>query len=331
MTIPTSKYLKNKARLRLESGKDPQRVVMVYAAITLASSLLVTAVRYALANQISQTGGLSGIGLRSVLSTADNVLPILQTLLVMCLDLGYIAAMLRISRRQYASPMSLKAGTERFWVLLRSRVLLGFIYFGIGLGSFYLSIFVFMMTPLSRSFTELTAPLISGGTFDPIMLLEDELLMNAVMRSMIPYFFVYAAVLALLALPVIYQYRLVDYLLVDRPQEGALAAMRRSKIMMRQNRFSLFKIDLSFWWYFLLQLLAATIAYSDVILAAVGVELPFSDTAGFFVSFIVYIAVEFTLLWFFRNQVEVTYALAYDSLVPKEEPQGMVLGNIFQM
>ena len=63
-----------------------------------------------------------------------------------------------------------------------------------------------------------------------------------------------------------------------------------------------------------------------------GIALPFSDTVAYFLFFGVYLAVTFVIFYFLRNRVEVTYALAYDSLPPREpENNGAVLGNIFQM
>ena len=63
-----------------------------------------------------------------------------------------------------------------------------------------------------------------------------------------------------------------------------------------------------------------------------GVELPVSDTVAFFAFYVLYLAVSFAILFFLRNRVEVTYALAYDAVKPKEEQSGgVVLGNIFQM
>ena len=123
MSIPSAKYLKKKASNRLQSGNDPKKVVLVYAGIVALSSLVVTVVQDLLDSQISQTGGIQNIGTRSMLTTADTVLTIAQLLLVMCLTLGYTGSMLRIARGQYASPNSLKAGGERIWVLLRTRLL----------------------------------------------------------------------------------------------------------------------------------------------------------------------------------------------------------------
>ena len=63
-----------------------------------------------------------------------------------------------------------------------------------------------------------------------------------------------------------------------------------------------------------------------------GIRLPWSDTVSYYGFFAAYLAVQFAIYYFLRNRVEVTYALAYDSLRPREpENNGAVLGNIFQM
>ena len=109
MNIPSAKYLKVKAANRLESGVDPKKVVLVYSAIAALSALAVNVIQFILDGQISKTGGLQNIGTRSMLSTLNAVLPLIQTVVLMCLALGYTAAMLRIARRQYASEKTLKA------------------------------------------------------------------------------------------------------------------------------------------------------------------------------------------------------------------------------
>ena len=79
-------------------------------------------------------------------------------------------------------------------------------------------------------------------------------------------------------------------------------------------------------------LASAAVAYGDQLLPALGISLSFSDTAAYFVFLGVYLAVIFVIYYFLRNRVEVTYALAYDSLRPREpENNGAVLGNIFRM
>lgn len=260
MTLPSSKYLKKKAANRLASGNDPQKVILYYAAITFAASFFVTAVRYYLSGEISQTGGLSNIGIRSILSTADSVLPILQSVLIMCLNLGYLAAMLRIARRQYASPKTLKAGAERFWVLLRKNILVSFYYIGVGIAAFYLSIGIFMVTPLSNSFNAAAIPLMEQINYNPANFVLDETVLSVLAPAMRPLFILMAIVMLLFEAPIFYRFRLADYFLVDQPGIGALAAMQQSRFFMRGNCINMLKLDLSFWWFFLLQAAAGVLA-----------------------------------------------------------------------
>ena len=332
MNIPSSKYLKVKAAKRLEAAKEPQRIVLIYAAIVALSALAVNGIQFVLDHQISQTGGLQNIGTRSMLSTLSSVLPLIQNLVIMCLTLGYTAAMLRIVRKQYASQKTLKAGFERFWVLLRTRLLQWLIYGGIAMGLSYLSLAIYMMTPFSSGLTTLLLPLVSSGSFSPEALLNDETLLFSLYGALLPMMIIYCALLIAAIWAVSYRFRLVDYLLIDQPQLGALSALRTSRQKMKGHIKELFKLDISFWWYYLLRALSAGLIYLDMVLAILGVQLPLSPTASFFGVILAYLGSDFALNYFFLNRVEMAYALFYDILNPQQPPQeGAVLGNIFQM
>lgn len=331
MTIPSSKYLKKKAANRIASGQDPRKVVLVYAAIAFTSSFLVTAVRYALAHQIAQTGGLSNIGLRSILSTMDRILPVFHTILTMCLELGYLAAMLRIARRQFASPRTLKAGAERFGPLLRKNILQALIYTGGAVAGFYIAIGIFLVTPLSRAFSALAIPMVEASNYNPEVFLQNEDAIAGLMSSMTPLFVIYIISTAAIVIPIMYRYRLTNYLIVDHPGMGAIAAMRDSRLLMRGNRLKLLRLDLSFWWFYLMQAAALVLCYLDVVLAYFGITLPLPDAVSFLGSFLIYLLADFAILYYFKNQVAVTYALAYDAIIPHEEHTGVALGNIFTM
>lgn len=332
MIIPSAKYLRNKARIRIESGKDPQKVVLFYAGISIGATFLVSMIQFILDGQIAHTGGLHNIGLRSVLSTANTILPLLLNILIMCLDLGYMAAMLRIARNQYASPKTLKAGAERFWPLLRSMLLRGILYLGCALAAYYLSVLVFTLTPLSNRFTQLIAPYLSSGEgFDPMVLLNDDSLLDALIPAIRPMLFLYAAALAALLIPLYYRYRFTEFLLVDHPGTGAMFALRTSRLLMRGNVFRMLKIDLSFWWFYLLKTLTTLVVYADILLPMLGISIPGNETFIFVIRSVLYLGSNFAIEYFFLNKVSVTQALAYDSLIPKQNNEGVVLGNIFQM
>lgn len=332
MNIPSSKYLKVKAGKRLEAAKEPQRIVLIYAAIVALSALAVNGIQFVLDHQISQTGGLQNIGTRSMLSTLSSVLPLIQNLVIMCLTLGYTAAMLRIVRKQYASQKTLKAGFERFWVLLRTRLLQWLIYGGIAMGLSYLSLAIYMMTPFSSGLTALLLPLVSSGSFSPEALLNDEALLFSLYGALLPMMIIYCVLLIAAIWAVSYRFRLVDYLLIDQPQLGAVGALRTSHQKMKGNVKSLFKLDISFWWYYLLRSLAGSLAYLNLLLAIFGISVPMSATALLFVTILLYLGADFALNYFLLNRVETTYALFYDTVNPQQPPQqGVALGNIFQM
>ena len=323
MSIPSAKYLKKKASNRLQSGNDPKKVVLVYAGIVALSSLVVTVVQDLLDSQISKTGGIQNIGTRSMLTTADTVLTIAQLLLVMCLTLGYTGSMLRIARGQYASPNSLKAGGERIWVLLRTRLLQMLIMTAAAFALCFLVVNVCLLTPLSNRVIAVM------GTVSAEELLSNGLALIAFYSAMLPIILIYLVALVPLLWYFSCTYRMVDYLLIDRPQLGAFGVLRESRRMMQGNMKMMLRVDLSFWWYYLLQALVSVLIYLNMVLAPFAIGLP--PEVLYWGTVVLYLAADFALRYFFSNKVAVTYALFYDSLCPKQEQSGAVLGNIFQM
>ena len=187
-----------------------------------------------------------------------------------------------------------------------------------------------MMTPLSNSVVDILMPLVKNAGTSGILL--DDATYAQLMDAMMPATVLSGVLSLALAAPVFYRYRMANYLIIDRPAIGALAALRDSRVMTKGNRWNLFRLDLSMWWYYAAMLVSAAIGYGDQLLPDLGVTLPFSDTVSCFLFPGVYLAMTFVIFYFLRNRVEVTYALAYDSLRPREpENKGAVLGNIFQM
>ena len=332
MDIRNRKELKEFAAQRLDHTREDKKLVLIYAAVVIGLSILVTVVNHVLGLQIDQTGGLSNMGTRTVLSALQTMLPVVQSLVVMCVQLGYVAAMLRIARGQYVSVKTLRLGFDRFWVLLRYTLLQNLIFTGLGFSCLYIAIMVFAMTPLSRPIMELLTPLVSQTTLLDSTLTIPDALYDQLMNAMLPVFLLWSLLFGIVGIPVFYRLRMTSYVLIDKPGMGALAAMQESKRMMRKNAVNLFKLDLSIWWYYAATIVASVVCYGDVILVNLGVELPFSADVAFYVFYALYWVAQFAIFYFLRNPLEVTYALAYDSLRPKEQDNGgVVLGNIFQM
>ena len=334
MTLPSSRQLREDAGRQLSKAREPQKIVLIYTGILLGVSAFSTVAQYLLGSGISQTGGLRNLGLRSMLSTVSNILPIAQYIILLCLGLGFAAAALRIARGQFASPMTLKAGFERFWPLAKCTLLQSLILLAVGFGSFYLAMAIYMFSPFSEGFFTIITPLLADesilSTGIPVL---DEATSLALMDQMWPMFIIFGILFLALAIPVTYRYRLVNYLIIDRPGIGAFAALRTSNSLMKGNKRRFFRLDLGFWWYYVLLSLASVVCYGDLVLAMLGISLPMSSTVSYFLFYALFLAADFVIYWFFLNRVEVTYALAYDALIPKQSNPsgGVVLGNIFDL
>ena len=101
MDIQNTKEIQACSLRRLTDAPQAKRVVTIYAGVTLGLSALVTLLGLLLDGMMSQATGLSGMGRRTLLSSAQTMLPWVVALITMCVELGYQAAMLRVCRGQY--------------------------------------------------------------------------------------------------------------------------------------------------------------------------------------------------------------------------------------
>lgn len=330
MTIPSFRILKSNAAQRVEASPSGKKVVLVYSGIITLMALLVTGTNFILDNQIAQTGGLSNMGLRTILSTIQSVLPMIQSAVVMCLEIGYLAAVLRISRRQYTSEKTLKLGFDRFWLLLRSSLLQTSIFMAVCMAALWIAGQLFLFTPFGQDAMDLMAPYTADPAFTVELLLESDIYPQLV-EAMLPMLFLFAVLYTGFCIPLTYSFRMVNYVIIDKPGLTGMAVLRESRKMMRGSRMRLFRLDLSLWWWHALTALLSLICYGDMLLSMAGISLPISADLAYFLFFGLYLAGQFAANYFLRNRVEVVYAQVYDALKPGEKNDGVVLGNIFQM
>ena len=330
MKIPHYSELKQQTDAALARARDPKKAILAYAGIICLLGLLVSILNMLVDHQFTGTGGLANLGLRSVLSTVQSVLPLAHTCILLCLELGYISAAMRFARKQYADHTDLKTGFRLFGPLLRLILLQTLVFTGIMMAAYYVGLQLCLLTPLGQPLLDAVMPYAEAGTVPDLQNLDPQL-MDALIQSMIPMLAVILVLFALVAIPLSYRYRMANYYLVDHPRQGALAALRNSRRMMRGNCFRLFQADLHFWHYYLLTFLAMVICYGDTLLPLVGIELPMSDTLAYFLFYALYLVIQFFLYLGFRNRVEVTYVTAYDAIRPQEDDGSVVLGNIFDM
>lgn len=320
MEFSDRRGLKNAAKESLSSASyDPKKIILIHTGAVLLLSLVLTVINIILQQQIEGTGGLSGLGTRSVLSTIQSLLQLAQAILLPFWNMGLITAAIKISRNQRAEPDTLLAGFRRFGPVLRCQLLKGLIIAGVMIGACYAATLLFLLTPLANPLMEALEPMLrADASMDPMLVLD-----SIDPATMIPLYAIVALLCCLLVLPVAYRYRMADYILMDGARRGALHALGISRIMLRGHRVTLFKLDLSFWWYYLLEALALAVGYGDLILPMLGIRLPVSGTAAAFLFFLLYLLCTLAIQYFARDRVAVTYAKAYDALLQTMPPQPM--------
>lgn len=331
MLLPSVYDIKAEADRALRRAREPQKVILPYVVIMVLLASAMTVSNALLSDRIADTGGLANFGLRSILSTAQAVLPMVQTVVMMCLEFGYLHAILRMSRGQYADHTDLKVGFRRFGAICRLTLWQYFMLFGIVMALFYFSMQIYLVTPWAEPLIELLTPFVSTTMQGNVAALMDETTMETAVRMMGPMLIIYGILCCLVVIPMLYRFRMATYVLLDDPRGRGFAALRTSSRLMRKNKFRLFKLDLSFWWFYALMLLANVMAYGDVFLPMLGVQLPFNETVAFYVFFFLYLVMLFAIYYFLRNPVEFAYAKAYDAIRDKPVDNGVVLGNIFDM
>ena len=313
MDISDRNSLVIEANRRLEHTEcDHRRLVMIYAGVMALVLALASGASWWLQTQISSTGGLQGIGMRSILETAATVLQLVSTIALPFWTMGYVLCILGIVRGKRMETGDLLGGFQRFFPLLRLNLYRVFKYFLMGTVLLYPSIMLFLSTPLAQPVYDILEPLVLNATdTTQVMVMMDEATAVALTEAMIPWMVLYGGLFLLLAAPLYYRLRLADYILLDNPKLGALQAVRLSTMMTLRKRMQLFLLDLRFWWFYLGLGLSIAVCYLPLILSWFGISLPsWADYA----CYGGYLAVQFGIITVAQNKVEATWAVAYEAL-----------------
>ncbi len=317
MAILQPNDLRAHARSRLEAtSANPRQLVLIHTGLVVLLNLIISGLNLYLSQQIDSTGGLDGLGMRSVLQTVQTVLGYFSGLFTPFWSAGFLYAMISITRGQGASPKSLLRGFSRFGGVMGYVLWQSMLFMLICFALVYVVCFVYLMTPLAQGFLELLLPLMENPEF----LLSDgtinmELLpMAQLAGSLMPMLVIYGIVLIAVYGWLSYHLRLTTFLMVEGQRHGALAAMVISWRMMKGHKWQMFKLDLTFWWYYLLEGLLGIVLYLDVLLPMMGIPLPVDPTVAFFLTLILYGVLELALHLWKKVEIDATYATAYDTI-----------------
>ena len=94
---------------------------------------------------------------------------------------------------------------------------------------------------------------------------------------------------------------------------SATKALAHSIRLTRKKSLRLFKVDLHFWWFYLLQALCLVVCYADALLPKLNISLPFSEDGSFFLFYVLGTVGQGVLLWLCQGRRLTTYAFAYQA------------------
>ena len=297
----------------------PSRLLAIHSGVMAGVSLVIAAISYILEHAIKPAGGLSAMDLQATLSTIQVMLRLAQLVVMPFWAAGLSYAAIGIARGRRTGPSDLTEGFYRFKPLLTSNLLIAVQYLVRAFISLYLSLQLMVFTPVAHKL------------YDAAVKLEEEpelglaaLLGQDYVPVMVTYAVIFGVVFLAVCLPVFYRYRLTSYLIMDDQEKGGIRAMLRSRMLMLRRRWDLAKLDLSFWWYYLLLGLGMALSCGDLILAAAGVTLPVPDGVAYWIFLCLGLLVQLAVKILAGPKVAVTYAHRYDRYLKDLPPQRKV-------
>lgn len=293
----------------------PRRMVLIHTGLSLALSLVLAVISYFLDHGVSADGGLSGLGTQAALTTAQVVLQLASFAVMPFWQAGLIFVMLGYVRGRAVEPWDLAEGFRRFVPILTSSLLMGLQYAARAVASAYISSVLITFTPFAAPLYQISDMLAQNPNLD---------IMAVNVPGMGGFYaalaVIYVLVFAVLVLPVFYRYRMVNYIIMDDQKVGGLKAMLISRIMMYRRRKKLFRLDLSFWWFYGLELLLTAVSFGSLLLPLVGMTLPVSDDAAYWIFQLICMAGQLVLYYVAKPKLEASYALCYEEFRQSAEP-----------
>lgn len=291
---------------------SPRRLVLLHTGVSLGASLLLAVINILFTRMIANTGGLGGMGTRSLLETVQVMVELAVSVALPFWEIGLVRAALNWARGEVARPNTLLEGFHRFGSVLGMRVMTAVLFLAIGMAVLNIGGLLFALSPFSGELMEAIAPFVKPMTNAEMENLLTEEAIARIVDGAMPMLVLCAVLLVAVMIPVGYRIRFADFALMDgnRP----LISLLESTRITRGNVWRLVKLDLSFWWFYLLQFLSVTLCYGDQILKWAGVPLPMSADGAYILFFALGIVCQGVLLWYYQAKVSVTYGLAYEAL-----------------
>ena len=261
--------------------------------------------------------------LRTVLQTIREILNLVNQFFGYFWSAGFVIAIMAMVLGREPQTRDLTGGFRRFFRVL-GHIAFEFLFVVVLLlAAGNLAAMLFSMSPqggaLVRELTAITSNpdlLTAEG-----MLNVDLIPMDLLAAIALPMTIITIVIFLPLYIWLSYGFRLSLYLLLDGTAPSAFQARFLSLRLMKGHKWSMVKLDLSFWWYYLLVTVITAVGYLDVILSLAGIPLPMDETVMFFATIAAYCVLISALSLWKKAQVETSYVLAYEAIAHPEPIQ----------
>ena len=303
--------------LAAQNQPGAKRLVFIYSGALALLTLGANGLYLLLDNQIGGTGGLDGMGLRSVLQTVQEILNYVNMFFGPFWAAGFLWAMMSMVRGRAPQTGDLMAGFRRFGRVLGYLAFQFLIVVALMVAAVNAASVIFAFSPLGADFAELVAPVLddpnliaANGTVNLAMIPTE-----AMAQAMIPMLVLTLVIFLPLYTWLSYGFRLALYLVMD-DAAGGVQAHFQSMRLMRGYKWQMLKLDLGFWWYYALMALTAVVGYLDTILALMNIAVPVNATVLYFVTMGAYCLLQMALALWKKCPVDAAYAQAFEAIAP---------------
>lgn len=284
-------------------GKRPYRLAFYSVAIALAVQLLVDAMGYWVATY--QGGeGLDGMGSVTMIQTVHELLSTASSLLTPLWTLGFTAAIMAFMDWQDPEDTVLLKGLRRWWEFLKLYLLEGILMFFLMMAVIMPITYLYALTPWAKDLMNIPDPEIVG----------EVKFVAAAVDAAAPLLILYALAFLVVGMFFAYRLRFTNYLILNG-WIGVWSAMVTSFQMTKGYVWSMIKLDLSYWWYYLLTGVLMGVYVAVVLL---GYNLGYSYNTIFWLAYAAYALGVLALDVFAKPRIVAANVLIFRSATGKD-------------
>ena len=234
---------------------DIKKLVLIYGLVSLCLGPVLTAVYTLIQMGSQQAQGISGLETFSRLETMSTMLSIAMYVVTMLWSPGILYCGLMLLREQDPWPKGLLRGFKKWSGIVKYSILIVAFVIVVVLVIFPVATIVSM--PFMGEFTSFVTEM--PQTEAEMMTYMESVSEAQLTQMMLPMLLIMWGVALAVGLPLSYRVRMTQLIIMDEERIGTREAIRFSFKLTKGSCWQLFRMDLSYWWYYVLMAVTSSI------------------------------------------------------------------------